>query len=333
MLGFRAPLGSRQRALFYVQLATLVEAGLPLFSTLDHIVRNPPHPGISTVSRQLLAELKQGSTFTEAFRSLPDWAPEFDLALIESGERSGRLEQAFRILARHSEAVAANWQAVAQEAAYPLLILHVAVFIVPLPVFVQSGNALQYLTQSVGALAFLYFLSGIVYWSTRPQRPPAWRNLTERVLIRLPILGTALSDLALSRLAASLEALISSGILITEAWPMAARASGSMILDRTVRSWKLPLDSGTTPAELVAASGVFPDLFVSVYSTGEASGRLEEQLRHLARIHEEQGFRKLRLFSQWSPRIFYGLVSIWIAFQILALAGGYMSNLQQLLGD
>lgn len=155
----------------------------------------------------------------------------------------------------------------------------------------------------------------------------------ERLLVPVPVLGSARSDLALARLASSLEALLAAGIVVTEAWPMAARASGSPLIERTVDPWSTRFASGTTPAECVATSGVFPDLFVSAYSTGEISGQLDRQLAHLAQHHESEGFRKLRVVSQWSPRLLYALISLWIIVQIFAIAGGYASTLQQVLGE
>lgn len=333
MNAFSAPAGSRQRALFYHQLSALLEAGLPLFTTLDQLARHPPAAELRRPAESILAGLRSGQTFTESFRALSGWAPEFDIALIQAGEHSGRLDQAFSVLARHHEAQAANWQIVAQEAAYPMLVLHVAVFIVPLPLFVRTGSVSQYLIQSVGTLLVGYFVVAFALWATRPTRPETWRAWVERILVRVPVLGAARSDLALARLAGSLEALLSAGVLVTEAWPMAARASGSNVMERTVATWVEPLASGVTPSELVQSCGLFPVSFASAYATGEISGKLEEQLRRLARTHEEDGFRNLRLFSQWSPRVFYGLVSIWIAFQILALAGGYVSTLNELLGE
>jgi type IV pilus assembly protein PilC len=330
---FSQPAGSRQRALFYHQLSTLLEAGLPLFTTLEQLVRNPPAPALRHVAESILMGLRSGQTFTESFRALSGWAPEFDIALIRAGEHSGRLDQAFSVLARHHEAEATNWQIVAQEAAYPMLVLHVAVFIVPLPLFVRTGSISQYLLHSIGTLLIGYIVVAWVLWATRPTRPERWRRWMERILLRVPILGAARSDLALARLAGSLEALLSAGVLITEAWPMASLASGSNLMERTVATWVEPLASGVTPSELVQTCGLFPVAFASAYATGEVSGKLEEQLRRLARTHEEDGFRNLRLFSQWSPRVFYGLVSIWIAFQILALAGGYVATLNDLLGE
>ena len=108
----------------------------------------------------------------------------------------------------------------------------------------------------------------------------------EGALIRVPVLGGALADLALARLAWSLEALLSAGMLVTEAWPISARAGGMARLERVVEGWSDALEAGATPGEMVVASGVFPEAFASSYLTGEASGRLEQELGRLARQHE-----------------------------------------------
>lgn len=330
----RASADSRRRALFYAQLRTLLEAGLPLVTSLEQIARTPPASGLRPLAHTLLERLRHRCTFAEAFQSLPrTWATDFDVALIHAGEQAGRLDQTFHLLARHHEQTAQQLTTLLHESTYPLLVLHVALFVAPLPAWVQTGNLGSYLISSVGVLILIYALIAAGAWSLRPNRPRQWRALVERMLLPVPMLGSARSDLALARLASSLESLLAAGIVVTEAWPMAARASGSPLIEQTVALWAAPLASGTTPAELVAASGVFPELFVSAYSTGEISGQLDSQLGRLAQLHESEGFRKLRVVSQWSPRLLYGLISLWIILQIFTIAGGYASTLQQLLGE
>ena len=174
---------------------------------------------------------------------------------------------------------------------------------------------------------------GLVAWSFRRDSPERWRAFLERVVIRVPVVGSARADLALGRLAGALEAQLSAGILITEAWPASAAASGSPLLKRVVDAWTTPLAQGHTPGELIRCSAAFPELFSSGYASGEISGRLEQELRRLARYHEEEGFRKLRLASQWAPRIFYGFIAIWMVGQILMIAGGYAAVLHQFLDE
>lgn len=328
-----APAGPAARALFYSQLATFAEAGVPVLRALEQLARTPPHRGLRTLAAGLLASVKEGGTFTDAFRHPSSHTPVFDIALIEAGERSGRLDQVFGTLARHHRARAENLAAVRQECVYPALVLHLAIFIAPLPAWFQTGSTAGYLLQTLGPLAFLYGSAGFLLWALQGSRGEAWRALLERIFLRVPLLGAARADLALARLAGALEALVSAGVLVTAAWPLAAEASGSPLVRQTVEGWRRDLEAGHPPGEKVAAAGIFPDLFVSSYLTGEMSGRLDQQLAWLARHHEEQGFAKMRAVSRWAPRVLYGFIVLWVAFQILRLAAGYVGTLNQLLAE
>ena len=95
----------------------------------------------------------------------------------------------------------------------------------------------------------------------------------------VPILGTARHYLALSRLAAALEALISAGVNIFEAWDLAATASGSPALRRAVAAWKPRVVAGQMPSEAVRRCPLFPETFANLYASGEISGKLDESLR------------------------------------------------------
>lgn len=333
MPSHHAPAGTLARAHFYGQLATLLGAGLPVVQTLDQLARNPPHPSLREPVGTLLGCLKSGRTFTESFQLLGRWAPAFDIALIHAGELSGRLDQTFKTLARHHQERAANNRLLLRESFYPAIVLHASIFIIPIPALIRSGSIVQYLLQTFGVLILIYAVVGLVLWALRGDRPQPWRAFIEGMVLKIPLLGSARADLALSRLAASLEALTTAGILITEAWPLAAAASGSPLIQRTVARWRELLDAGESPSNSLQTSGAFPELFASTYQTGEISGRLEEQLLWLARHYESEGFSKLRTLGLLAPRLLYGFIIFWVVLHILSLASGYQSLLEQLLQD
>src|SRR5882762_8924133 len=87
-----------RRADFYHQLGQLLAAGLGLPQALQQIQRHPPSRSYREVIRRLLAAIEQGYTFSEALRFIPGWLPEFDIALLEAGEKSGRLDACFHVL-------------------------------------------------------------------------------------------------------------------------------------------------------------------------------------------------------------------------------------------
>src|SRR5689334_13711425 len=86
-----------KRSDFYHQLASLTAAGLPIVQALESIERNAPGPSYVRPLRAVLSFLHQGSTLSEAFARLGNWIPQFDQALFEAGERSGRLDSCFRL--------------------------------------------------------------------------------------------------------------------------------------------------------------------------------------------------------------------------------------------
>src|SRR5438067_2533296 len=124
-------------------------------------------------------------------------------------------------------------------------------------------------------------------------------------------------DIALSRLAAALEALLGAGVTVIEAWELAATASGSPALRRTVQAWRPLVNAGQTPAEAVSASTRFPEMFANQYNTGEVSGTLDDTLRRLHNYYQQEGSRKLHAVAQWTPRAVYFLIMMMIAVYVV----------------
>jgi type II secretory pathway component PulF len=132
--------------------------------------------------------------------------------------------------------------------AYPAFLLHFAIFIFPFAQFFASGNWVAYLGQTLGVLIPLYVVVGLLIFAAQSRHGEAWRAWFESLLNPVPVLGMARRYLALGRLAAALEALLSAGVTIIEAWEMAATASGSPALRRTVLGWRPMVNGGQTPA-------------------------------------------------------------------------------------
>ena len=132
-------------------------------------------------------------------------------------------------------------------------------------------------------------------------------------------------------MAAALEALISAGVNIFEAWDLAATASGSPALRRAVAAWKPRVTAGQLPSEAVRLCRLFPETFANLYTSGEVSGKLDDSLRQLNRLYNEDGTRKLNAFAQWVPRLVYLLVVLVIAYEIIRFYLGYFNQLNQVM--
>jgi len=309
-----------QHAQFYRQLGQCTSAGIGVIRALEQVRANPPAPSFREPLRRLLDALARGATLAESLQQL-GWLPAFDVALVEAGERSGRLDACFRLLADYYNERANLARQVIADLIYPVALIHFAAFIffIVLPFAASQFNASLLLLFAKTALILLplYCAAAALIYATQSRQGEPWRARIESVLRRIPILGAARRDLALSRLAAALEALISAGVNIVEAWDLAAAASGSPALRRAVQAWKPRVTAGRTPSEAVRACPQFPEMFANLYASGEVSGKLDESLRHLHRLYHEDGARKLHAFAQWTPRLVYLLVVFLIAYKIV----------------
>ena len=318
-----------QRAELYQQLSQLTAAGIGLPQAIECQRRSPPARSFRAPLSLVSERLADGSTFYEALVSTGRWLPAFDGALLNAGERSGRLPDCFKLLAGHYENSAALVRKMISSLIYPALLFHMAIFISPLPGLVQSGNFARYVASTIGILVPLYVVIGVVLYATQSQHGERWRSLIEMTIGRVPLLGKGRRNLALARLASALEALISAGVTIIEAWDLAAAASGSPALHREVSRWKPDLLSGVTPAEVVHQSREFPETFASLYHTGEITGSLDDTLRRLHGLYQSEGSRQLQAFADWTPKLVYFGVALMVAWQVIRFWLGYFEQINK----
>ncbi|HWW03413.1 MAG TPA: type II secretion system F family protein [Candidatus Acidoferrum sp.] len=315
-----------QRAEFYHQLGQLTGAGIGLPAALQQLHRNPPNRSYRRPVGQLLEMLTDGYTFAESLQRLGSWVPAFDIALLHAGEHSGRLDACLKLLADYYTDRARIARQMIADLIYPVFLFHFGVLIFTFLKLIRTTGWIGPLAQMLGILLPIYALVLLIIYAAQSRHGERWRGRLEGLLRPMPVLGTARRYLALSRLSAALEALLRAGVTILEAWELAATASGSPALRRIVLAWRPLVDAGQTPAEVVTASGKFPEMFAHQYTTGEISGQLDDTLHRLHQYYQEEGSRKLHLVTQWVPRAVYLVVMLLIAYQIVQFYAGYFRD-------
>lgn len=317
------------RAELYHQLAVLVSSGIPMINTLEMMERSP----VSNSARRAMAGvtqlLREGHTVTEAFCSAGGF-PEFDAALIEAGDKSGRLDQCFKLLSTYYTERAQTLRSVISGLLYPVFLFHMAVFIFPFIEWFRSNNSTKFVLQTLGILIPIYVVIGFIIYACQGRHGEHWRSIIEKITKPIPIIGKARRQLALARLCAALEALLNAGVPIISGWDLAAAASGSPALRRTVDGWKTDLEGGVTPAELVTSSRAFPEPFVNLYHTGEVSGKLDECLTRLHIMYRDEGSRNLKLAGLIFPKIVYAGVAFMVAWKVISFWAGYFNEINQI---
>lgn len=315
------------RADFYHQTSTLITAGYGLPHALEHLRDNPPARGFRRPLNDILVHLREGFTFAESLKQTGAWLPEFDVALLEAGEQSGRLDSCLKLLASYYQERTRLARTVFSELAYPVFLLHAALLILGFPQLFLSGDWQRYLLTTVGVLVPIYVIMFLGIYLMQGSRRRSIRIVLERLINFLPLIGRARRHLSLARLAMALESLLNAGVGIIHGWELAARASGSPALDREVSTWRPQIEAGMPPSELLRNNPCFPSVFANLYATGEASGRLDDHLSRLHTYYQESGTNILRQIAAWAPRLVYLLIAGFIAYRVIMFWVGYFRQI------
>ncbi|MEN9574887.1 MAG: hypothetical protein RL514_2742 [Verrucomicrobiota bacterium] len=331
------PRALAQRGEFYYQLGSMIRAGLPLIGALQTIEKSPPAASYRKPVARMIVELKSGNTFTGALETIGDWLPIFDKALLEAGERSGRLDECFRLLASYYEERAKLTREVIGQMIYPFCIVHFALLVFPVSLLVGAVLRDEWtalLVEKAVAFGTLYGIGAVLVLGGSGARAQWWRATMEQVLTVVPVLGSARRNLALARLTAALEALFSAGVGIVDSWELAARASGSPALAREVLKWRPQVETEQlTPGEILGNKNVFPAMFTSLYRTGEVSGQLDDTLKRLHEYSRVEGHRQMQMFTRGLTIGIILLIMIAIGFQVVMFWIGYFDNLGKVMSQ
>ena len=317
------------RSELFHQLGQVTASGIGLIAALEILHRNPPRPSLRAPIARLLQQLQAGDTFGESLERSGAWLSSFDVALLQAGEKSGRLPDCFRVLANYYTQQAQLARQVMAFAAYPLIVFHVAVLIFPIGMLtdlILKGAIVAFVFQKLCVFGPVYGLALFLSYAMQSTHAEHWRAAVERVLARVPVLGKARRNLAIARLSIALGALLDAGVNIIEAWEMAAAASGSPALRRVVAKCKPHLLNGRTPSEMVSAHAEFPRSFASLYHSGEISGTLDDSLRRSRVMFEEDGGRQMRMFIFGLAGALVGCVMLYAAWSIISFYLGYFQQ-------
>lgn len=322
------------RSQLYHQIAAMTSAGLGLLPALEMLSRQPPSRAMRKPLAQLVRDLNAGYNLAETLKRTGRWLPSFDISLLEAGEKSGRLDACFKLLSDYYEQRAKLARKVIKELGYPLFVIHAAVLIFPVNLFtglVLRGEEMQWLTAKLATLIPLYLVVFLLVYACQGRHGVFWRSLVERFFNLFPIVRTARRSLALSRLSAALEALISAGVLVVDAWDLAALSSGSPALHRAIAQKKPLMLAGETPGEVLSTLPEFPELFTNLYRTGELSGKIDTTLVRLRDLYAEEGARKMTALAEWMPRLIYLAIVLLVAQQIVGFYSGYFGQVNELI--
>lgn len=337
--GARSTLSTQELAILTRQLATLLVAGLPLVEALGVLIDQAEKKSSQTLLSDVREQIREGRALSTALESYPRDFSAIYLHMVRAGETSGALDQILFRLADFLENQIKLRTKVTNAVLYPALMLSVGVavlfflmtFVVPkiTAVFADLHQALPWPTRLLIAMSgflgryWIVLLLGVIflaYTLRRLLRTPAGQEFADRLLLRLPLIGTVARMVAISRLASTLSTMLASGVQLLDALDVTKRVMNNRVLEQAVEVARGSIREGESIAEPLKRSGVFPPLVTHMIGVGEKSGEMEEMLRKIAQIYDGEVDRVVsRLTSLMEPImiLFMGAVVFFIVLAIL----------------
>jgi len=305
--GLSGRVKSKVLTTFTRQLATLVDAGLPLLRGLRVLEKQEKNPTLKGIVAELALSIEGGSTFSEGLAQHPKVFNRLYVNMVKAGELGGVLEV---VLARLSEfmekaqkikgkVIAAMFYPVAVLVVATAILLILMVKVVPsfkqvfegmnmqLPAFTRLvlgisemiKNNIAYTAIAVVAVVILFMLF---------VRTKFGRHVWDKFRLKMPVIGPVISKVAISRFTRTLGTLISSGVPILQALTIVKETAGNVVISNAVNSVHESVKEGETITAPLEASGVFPPMVISMVDVGEQTGALPEMLLKIADNYDEE---------------------------------------------
>jgi type IV pilus assembly protein PilC len=294
---------------FTRQLATLVDAGLPLLRGLRVLEKQERNPTLKNIIGELALAIEGGSTFSEGLAQHPKVFNRLFVNMVKAGELGGVLEVVLNRLSEFMEKAQKIKGKVIAAMFYPIAVLIVAtviltilmVYVIPkfkevfagmldnaqLPAFTRFVLAISdtikdhfvytMIGLAVFVVAFLFFI-----------RTKFGRHAWDKFKLKVPVIGPVVSKVAISRFTRTLGTLVSSGVPILQALTIVKETAGNVIVANAVSSVHESVKEGETITAPLEASGVFPPMVISMVDVGEQTGALPEMLLKIADNYDDE---------------------------------------------
>ncbi|MBR4652654.1 MAG: type II secretion system F family protein [Kiritimatiellae bacterium] len=294
---------------FTRQLATLVNAGLPLMRCIEVLKKQKMAPAMMDCLNGISENIAGGGTFSDALTAYPKIFDNLYVNMVKAGEAGGVLEVVLNRLAEFAEKAQKIKNKVKGAMIYPTVVLVAAIgittflLVTVIPKFQQvfndllGGQALPAVTQmvmglsdfvqhngiqigiGVAALVVLYKLFGKTKFGSYQ---------LDKMRLSMPVTGTLVRRTAISQVTRTLGTLLASGVPILQALMIVRDTTGNGVVKRAIQSVHDAVKEGESMTDPLAASGVFPPMVVSMVQVGEETGALSDMLTRVANTYDDE---------------------------------------------
>lgn len=326
-------------AVFARQLATMLEAGVPLVQSFDIIGKGHDNASMSEMLLGIKADIEGGDTLAQALGKRPIYFDDLFCNLVNAGEQAGVLEGLLDKIATYKEKTESIKKKVKKALTYPIAVLVVA-FIVTAILLIFVVPVFEDLFQSFGAdlPAFTKFVIGLSEWvqewwwavvgvigvagytfSYFKKRSRPFNHFLDRTLLKIPVVGMILEKSAIARFARTLSTMSAAGVPLVEALASVAGACGNIIFYDGVMKMRDDVATGQQLQFSMTQTGLFPNMVIQMVAIGEESGSIDSMLDKVADFFEEEVDNLVDNLSSLMEPIIMAILGILVGGLIVAM--------------
>lgn len=307
-LGGGKAIKAKDIALFTRQLATMMQAGVPLLQSFDIVGRGHANPNVARLLNTIRTDVETGSSLSAAFRKHPKQFDNLYCNLVEAGEQAGILDKLLERLATYMEKTEAIKSKIKSALMYPISVVLVAlvvvavimIFVVPAfkEVFASFGADLPGPTLMVIAMSEFFVaywwlmlgtLGGGLYAFIQAwKRNKQVQKLMDRLMLKIPVFGALIEKSCIARWTRTLSTMFAAGVPLVESLNSVGGASGNSVFADATTKIQQEVSSGTSLTAAMTQANVFPSMVLQMCAIGEESGSLDHMLGKAADFFEAE---------------------------------------------
>ena len=291
------------------QLATLVNAGIPLVESLTALVDQIENPKLKKVISQVREKVTEGMKMSDAMRAHPKVFGDLYVNMVNAGENSGALDVVLVRLADFTEGQARLKSKIIGAMIYPAIMSIVGVFLMialvvfvvpkitqifedvqatlPLPTKILMGVS-DALTTPWVIILILILIPLAIYGVKRWLKTPKGREFWDRRMLKVPLFGKLNRMVAISRFSRTLSTLLNSGVPLLNALDIVRNIVTNTIIRRAIEETRTSVQEGASVSDPLKKSGEFPPIVTHMIAIGEKTGDLEKMLERIAEAYDAQ---------------------------------------------
>src|SRR2546430_3170656 len=336
----RRKVKSKILMIFTRQLATLVEAGLPLLRSLNVLAKQERDKLMKNTIIKVADSVQSGSTFSDALALHPRVFNDLYVNMVKAGEVGGVLELVLTRLSEFQEKAAKIKNKVAAAMVYPGIVMTMAlsimtfllIFIVPrfemifhdllgdkpLPPVTRFVMGVSGFMKSDGLIIFGAIVAAVTLYKF-VGRTRRGRLLIDNFKLRMPLFGNLNRKTAISRFARTLGTLVTSGVPILQALNITRETAGNAAIARAISHVHDSVKEGESIVQPLEASKAFPPMVVSMVELGDETGKLPEMLLKIADVYDDEVDNAVAALTSMLEPIMIVFLAIVVGTIVLAL--------------